>query len=91
MAAGKAINVKLGAQRAILDRQLETGHYESASEVLRDALRALDERDAVYDAWLQAKVKASMANKRPSISAETVFARLEAKHARRVKAAKRGA
>jgi Arc/MetJ-type ribon-helix-helix transcriptional regulator len=44
MAPGKAISVELKAgQQAILRRQLESGHYESASEVIGDALRALDE------------------------------------------------
>jgi hypothetical protein len=40
------------------------------------------------ESGLQAKVKASMGNKKPSIPVETVFKRLEAQHARRVKAAK---
>ena len=93
MASTKAvISVELGPkQRAILHRQLETGHYENASEVLQDALRALDERDAVYDEWLRKKVQASMANKKPNMPAEAAFERIEARHARKVKAAKRGA
>jgi antitoxin ParD1/3/4 len=91
MASPKAIKVELGAQQASLQRHLESGQYDNASEVVRDALRALDEREAVYDGWLRAKVNASMANKKPNIPAETVFKRLEARHARRMKAAKRGA
>ena len=92
MASSKAINVELNTQQqALLQRQLENGHYDSVNEVFADALRALDERGAVYDDFLRAKVKASMANKKPSIPAETVFQRLEARHSRRVKAAKRGA
>lgn len=94
MASTKAvISVELGVkQQAILHRQLATGHYENASEVLQDALRALDERDAVYDEWLRKKVQASMANKKPNIPAEVAFQRIEARHARKVKAAtKRGA
>jgi antitoxin ParD1/3/4 len=91
MASPKAIRVELGAQQASLQRHLESGHYDDASEVVRDALRALDERDAVYDEWLRAKVNASMANKKPGIPAEAVFKRLEARHARRLKATKRGA
>jgi antitoxin ParD1/3/4 len=93
MAPTKAvISVELGPkQQAILHRQLETGHYENASEVLQDALRALDERDAVYDDWLRKKVQASMANKKPNMAAEAAFERIEARHARKVKAAKRGA
>jgi antitoxin ParD1/3/4 len=91
MATDKAISVDLGAQQASLQRHLESGHYENASEVLRDALRALDRRDAMFDEWLRVEVKASMADKRPSVPADEVFRRLEARHGRRVKAAKRGA
>ena len=40
---------------------------------------------------LRAKVLASMADKRPSIPAEAVFKRLEARHSRKVKATRRGA
>ncbi len=93
MAPTKAvINVRLGAkQRAILQRQLATGHYENASEVMRDALLALDKRDAVYDEWLREKVRTSIANKKPNVTAEAAFRRIEARHARKAKAAKRGA
>ena len=41
------------------------------------------------ESGLRAKAKASMANKKPGIPAEVVFKRLEARHARRVKATKR--
>jgi antitoxin ParD1/3/4 len=92
MAPSKAISVELKAQQqAMLQRQLESGHYDTVDEIIGDALRALDERDAVYDEFLRAKVMASMANKKPIVPAESVFKRLEARHARRVKAAKRGA
>jgi antitoxin ParD1/3/4 len=91
VATSKAISVDLGTQQASLQRHLESGRYENASEVLRDALRALDHRDAVFDEWLRSEVKISMAYKRPSVPAEEVFQRLEARHGRRVKAARRGA
>ena len=92
MASSKAISIELKAkQQAILQRQLESGHYENASEVLQDALLALDQRDAVYTEFLRAKVAASMANKRPNIPADVVFDRLEARHASKVKAIKRNA
>jgi antitoxin ParD1/3/4 len=89
MANTKAISVELGAQQASLQRHLESGHYDNASEVIRDALRALDQRDAVFDEMLRAQVLASMANKRPRVAAADVFKRLEARHVRRAKAAKR--
>ena len=83
MANTKAIRVELGAQQASLQRHLESGHYGDASEVIRDALRALDQRDAVFDEVLRAQVLASMANKRPRVPAADVFKRLEARHVRR--------
>jgi Arc/MetJ-type ribon-helix-helix transcriptional regulator len=50
MAPSKAISVELKAQQqAMLQRQLESGHYDTVDEIIGDALRALDERDAVYD------------------------------------------
>jgi antitoxin ParD1/3/4 len=65
MASPKAIKVELGAQQASLQRHLESDQYDNASEVVRDALRALDERDAVYDEWLRAKVNSSMRTRSP--------------------------
>jgi antitoxin ParD1/3/4 len=93
MAPTKAkVSVELGAkQQAILQRQLESGHYDNASEVLQHVLMALDERDAVYSEWLRQKVQASMANKRPGSPIDAVFGRVRAKIARKEKAAARGA
>jgi antitoxin ParD1/3/4 len=87
MATSKAISVNLGTQQASLQRNLESGNYENASEVLR----TLDRRDAVVDEWLRQEVKASMADKRSSVPVDEVFRRLESRHAHRTKAAKRGA
>jgi len=45
MAGGKAISVELNPrQRAILERQLESGRYQTASEVVGDALRLMADR-----------------------------------------------
>ena len=54
----------------------------------------LDREDAALDEILRRKVEASLTDPRPSISAEEVFARLRAHHAKQVKqtkAKKRGA
>jgi antitoxin ParD1/3/4 len=91
MASTKAISVKLGAQQASLLRHLESGHYDDASEVVRDALRALDQRDALVDEVLREEVRASMADKRPSVPIDEVFKRARARIARKAKAAARGA
>jgi antitoxin ParD1/3/4 len=88
--ASKAISVELGTkQQAILRRQLDSGRYENATEVLNDALRLMSERDAVLDDWLRSEVAAVAADKRPPVPAASVFKRLEGRHERRVKAAKR--
>jgi antitoxin ParD1/3/4 len=88
----KAISVQLGArQQAILRQQLDSGRYESASEVVGDALRLMSERDAVFDEWLRAEVRASVADKRVPAPIAEVFKRVRAKIARTSKAQKRGA
>jgi antitoxin ParD1/3/4 len=89
--ASKAISIELGArQQAILRQQLDSGRYDSASEVMNDALRLMSERDAVFDEWLRGEVTAAVADKRPSAPIEDVFRRLEARHSRRARAARRG-
>jgi antitoxin ParD1/3/4 len=96
MRTSKPISVTLGPQQASLERRLKSGQYDSASEVLRQALRALDREEALLDEVLRERVKASMADPRPSVPAGDVFKRLRARHDRRLKAvsskaAKRGA
>jgi antitoxin ParD1/3/4 len=89
--ATKLTSIELDAkQQAILRQQLDSGRYENPGEVIDDALRLMSERDAVFDEWLRSEVTAAIADKRPPVPAETVFKRLETRHARRVKAPKRG-
>jgi antitoxin ParD1/3/4 len=90
--ASKPINIELTPrQQALLQRQLESGHYESVNDVISDALRALDERGAVYDDFLRAKVKTSVTSKKQSVPIDEAFKRARAAIARKEKAAKRGA
>ena len=91
MRSSKPISVTLGPQHASLQRRLKSGEYASASEVLRQAIRALDRQDAVLDEVLREKARAAMADRRPSVPASDVFKRLRAHHARRMKAAAHGA
>lgn len=88
MRASKPVTVTLGPQQASLEARLKSGAYASASEVLRAALRALDREDAALDEIMRRKVDASLADPRPSIPAETVFARLHSHHAERLKVEK---
>jgi len=86
MRTSKPISVTLGPQQASLERRLKSGQYDNASEVMRQALRALDREEAVLEEALREKVKASMADPRPSVPAGDVFKRLRARHSRSVKA-----
>ena len=79
MADSKTIEIDLGAQQADVERRVASGDYEDASDVIREALHALDERDAALDAQLRAQVKASLADPRPSVPIEDVFSRLHAR------------
>jgi antitoxin ParD1/3/4 len=90
--ASKAISIQLGARhKAILRQQLDSGRYESPSEVVGDALRLMSERDAVFDEWLRREVLTSIADKRRPAPIDEVFKRVRAKVARASKAQKRGA
>lgn len=91
MAPNKAISVTLGPQQATLKKHLNSGQYEDASDVVRTALRALEREDAALDELLRAKVKKSLADRQPPISAKEVSKRMRAHHAKMVKAAARDA
>lgn len=85
MRKSKPITVTLGPMQASLEKRLKSGNYDSASEVLRSALRALDREEAAIEEHLRAKVEASLADPRKSVPAADVFKRLRALHDRTVK------
>jgi antitoxin ParD1/3/4 len=70
--ANKPISVTLGPFAEKVERRVKEGRYASASEVIRDGLRALDREDALLDEILKAKVAESLADTRPSVSIEGV-------------------
>jgi antitoxin ParD1/3/4 len=82
----KPITVTLGKQQRGVDRRLASGLYDSASEVIRAAVRALDREEAAIDEVMRQKIRASLADPRADIPSEDVFARLRAYHEGQLKA-----
>lgn len=75
---------------AFIDAQVASGAFASASEVVRAGLRALQERDAAVERWLRTEVVAAYdahkADPGRAIDAATVFDKLRAHHAAKLKA-----
>jgi len=73
---------------AFIDAKVSSGAYASGSEVIRAGLRALQERDAAVDRWLQEEVipayDAIKADPSRGIEAQKVFDDLRAHHAVRL-------
>ena len=78
-----ASSVNLGDKlEAAVDRLVKTGRYNSRSEVLRDGVRLIDEREtklAALHAAIQVGIDAADAG--DVVDADEVFDRLEAKYA----------
>jgi antitoxin ParD1/3/4 len=81
MRKSKPLTVTLGNQQRSVDRRVESGLYDSASEVIR----ALDREEAAIDEIMRQKIRASLADPRADIPAEDVFARLRAYHEEQLK------
>ncbi|WP_426122608.1 type II toxin-antitoxin system ParD family antitoxin [Pararhizobium sp. PWRC1-1] len=81
MRTSKPITVTLGKQQALLEDRLQSGAYESASEVIRAGLRALDREEAALSQIMRAKIREAIDDPRPDVTAADVFARLRARHA----------
>ena len=82
----RPVTVTLGDLHKRVEARVKSGAYASTSEVMRAAVRALDREEAAVDNWLRQSVDDSLADPRPSTPARTVFKRLRAHHARKVKA-----
>ena len=95
MAATAKRTFSLPAEHAkFIDAKVASGDYASGSEVVRAGLRALQERDAAVERWLNEEVGPAYdaMKKDPSrgIPAEEVFSTIRARHAKRLKASRRG-
>ena len=66
---------------AMVEAKINSGAYASVSEVMRDGIRALMERDAALERWLRTEVVAAhehfKANPESAISAEELMRRLD--------------
>jgi antitoxin ParD1/3/4 len=82
MRTSKPLTVTLGYQQAILDAQLSSGNFASASEVLRAGLRALEREQSALDELVKARVHEAMVDPQPDVDATAVFARLRQHHAK---------
>ena len=72
-----------------VERKIKSGAYASVSEVVRDGVRALLERDAAVDRWLREEVvpghKEYLADPAKGIPADTILGRIKARRAARKK------
>ncbi len=70
-----------------IDRKIESGDYATVSEVVREGIRALLERDAAVERWLREEVVRSYdeykANPASGIPADQILPRLRARRATR--------
>lgn len=76
MRTSKPITVTLGKQQQSVDARLASGAYDSASEVMRAALRALDREEQVVNEVLRARIRASIDDPRPSLRADEAEAEM---------------
>jgi antitoxin ParD1/3/4 len=67
----------------MVEGKIKSGSYASVSEVVRDGVRALMERDAAVERWLREEVLAGhaeyLADPSRGVPAEEILARLKAR------------
>ncbi|MFH1794835.1 MAG: type II toxin-antitoxin system ParD family antitoxin [Pseudomonadota bacterium] len=85
MRTSKPITVTLGKQQAFVDNRLASGEYESASEVVRAGLRALEREEKARNEVWRRLIQESLDDPRPDVPAGEAFARLKAHHEKRLK------
>ncbi|HXT08757.1 MAG TPA: type II toxin-antitoxin system ParD family antitoxin [Roseiarcus sp.] len=92
MSAAEKRTVSLSTQQAaFIDAQVASGAYASASEVVRDGLRALQARDAAMERWLREEVVPAYdemkAHPERGVPLDDVMREIHALHAARTKGA----
>ena len=67
----------------VVERKIQSGAYASVSEVMRDGVRALIERDAAIERWLREEVVPGhiehLADPSKAIPAEDLLGRIKAR------------
>ena len=94
MRSAEKLSITLPADMARMVRdKVEGGSYASNSEVIREALRIWQEREAMKAQRLdeiRAKLAESVSDPRPSLTAKEVGKRLKTLHQRTVKSRRHG-
>ena len=94
MEPAEKLSITLPASLARFVREkVETGAYASNSEVIREALRASQERDGSRKqrlAEIRLELEEAMRDPRPGRPAKEVFDEIRGTHERKVKARRRG-
>ena len=88
MTATQQFNITLPLDIAeAVEEKIKSGAYSSASEVMRDGVRALLERDAAVERWLREDVVAGhheyMADPSKGVPAKDILDRIKARRAAR--------
>lgn len=78
--ATKPVTVTLGALGEKAQDWVASGRFASMSELVRAGLRALEREEQALDEVLKRKVEEALADPRPSVPEDQVFAKLEALH-----------
>jgi antitoxin ParD1/3/4 len=77
---------------SFIRKQLESGRYNNASEVVRAGLRMLEDFEAEREKWLRSEIPSRLSQLRQDptkgIPADAVFSELEARHRANVAKAK---
>jgi antitoxin ParD1/3/4 len=70
-----------------VERKIKSGAYASVSEVVRDGVQALLERDAAVERWLREEVvpghQEYLADRSKGVPAEAILDRIKTRRARR--------